>query len=102
MIKELSMSEWNKLPAKEIVEKTASSLRENGFEVFVVSDAKEAKETALRLIPEKSEVFVMTSVTVDSIGLGEAIYAEPSDQDQNGEINKVVLHAAKSFAWNER
>jgi hypothetical protein len=67
------VSEWNTLPAKEIVEKTADSLRENGFEVFVVSGAKEAKETALGLIPEKSEVFVMTSVTVESIGLAEAI-----------------------------
>jgi len=24
-------------------------------------------------------------------------YAGPSDQDQNGEINKVVFHAANSF-----
>jgi|GEM_PF-4068301 len=51
------MSEWNKLPNKEIVEKTAASLRENGFDVTVVSGAIEAKEAALKLIPEKSEVF---------------------------------------------
>ncbi len=67
------MIEWNKLPAKEIVEKTAAALRENGFDVTVVPGAKEAKEAALNLIPEKSEVFVMASATADSIGLSAEI-----------------------------
>jgi len=67
------VSDWNKLASKEIVEKTAASLRENGFEVTVVSGALEAKEAALKLIPERAEVFVMTSVTAETIGLSEAI-----------------------------
>jgi len=29
------------------------------------------------------------------------MYAAPSDQEQNGEINKVVFHAANSFIWRE-
>jgi hypothetical protein len=83
------VSEWNKLPAKEIVGKTASSLRENGFEVVVVSGAKEAKEAALKLIPEKSEVFVMTSVTVDSIGLGKEIDTSGRYESVRGALNAM-------------
>ena len=29
-------------------------------------------------------------------------YARPSDQDQKQQTNKVMIHAAKSLAWNER
>jgi hypothetical protein len=76
------VNEWNNLPSQEIVEKTAASLRENGFEVIVVSGAQEAKEAALALIPEKSEVFVMSSVTADSIGLGAEI-------DKSGRFESV-------------
>ncbi len=83
------MSKWNKLPAKEIVEKTATSLRENGFEVIVTSGAKEAKEAALNLIPEKAEVFVMTSVTVDSIGLGKEIDTSGRYESVRGKLGAM-------------
>jgi hypothetical protein len=83
------MSEWNKLPNKEIVEKTAASLRENGFDVTVVSGAIEAKEAALKLIPEKSEVFVMTSVTVESIGLGDEIDKSGRYESVRGKLNSM-------------
>jgi len=67
------MSSWNTLPAREIVEKTASALRANGFDVHIVANAQEAKRKALELIPAKAEVFTMPSVTVDSIGLSAAL-----------------------------
>ena len=67
------MNNWNTLPNRETVDATAAALSANGFEVFVVADAEAARRKALELIPAKSEVFTMASVTVDSIGLSAAI-----------------------------
>ncbi len=67
------MSSWNDLPAKETVEKTASALRANGFEVVVVANREEAKRKALEFIPAKAEVFTMPSVTLEAIGLAAAV-----------------------------
>jgi hypothetical protein len=67
------MNSWNTLPSKEIVEKTATALTANGFEVVIAANAEEAKRKALELIPSGSEVFTMSSVTVDSIGLSAAL-----------------------------
>lgn len=74
------MSNWNTLPKRETIDATAAALTANGFEVFVVADAEAAKRKALELIPAKSEVFTMASVTVDSIGLSAAIN-ESGDYD---------------------
>jgi hypothetical protein len=67
------MKNWDVLPSKEIVEKTAAALKANGFETFIVESAAKAKEKALELIPAGSEVFTMASITVDSIGLSAAL-----------------------------
>ena len=67
------MSSWNDLPSKETVEKTAESLRANGFEVVVVANKEEAKRKALEFIPAKAEVFTMPSMTLESTGLAAAI-----------------------------
>lgn len=67
------MNNWNTLPDRKIIDATASALSANGFEVIIVADAEAAKRKALELIPAKSEVFTMSSVTVDSIGLAAAI-----------------------------
>ena len=67
------MSSWNTLPSSETVEKTATALRANGFDVTITANAEEAKRKALEFIPAKAEVFTMTSATVDSIGLSAAL-----------------------------
>lgn len=67
------MSSWNTLPSREIVEKTAAALKANGFDVVIVANGEEAKKKALEFIPAKAEVFTMSSVTVDSIGLSAAL-----------------------------
>lgn len=63
------MSISTALPSKEIVDTTAKALSANGFEVHVAATGADAVKLALSLIPAKSEVFTMTSVTLDSIGL---------------------------------
>lgn len=65
--------DWTKLADDATLEKTAKSLRENGVEVFIVNDRKEAKEKALGIIPHGTEVMNMTSVTLDTINVSKEI-----------------------------
>ena len=64
---------FGKLPADEAVERTAEALRKRKLEVFVVGTADEARDLALRLIPEGSEVGQGASETLERIGLTEAL-----------------------------
>ena len=63
----------NVLATEEVLEKTVKAIEGNGFTVFVVENGEEAKEKALSLLPEGSEVFTNTSTTNNTIGLTAAI-----------------------------
>lgn len=76
------MDNFNQLASEEIISQTASALETNGFKTIVVSTGAEAKQKALELIPEQSEVMTMTSVTLDSIGLAQEI-------NESGRFNSV-------------
>lgn len=67
------MNDWKTIPNNELIQKTAQSLKENGIEVFIAENGKEAKEKVLSLLPQKAEVMTMTSVTLDTIGVTEEI-----------------------------
>lgn len=69
-------NKWNQLADDQTIEKTASSLKENGFNAIVVDNGEEAKAKVLELIPEGSEIMTMTSVTLDTIGLTEELNKE--------------------------
>src|SRR5258706_10631740 len=66
-------STWTKLPDKKTIETTLKALTENGFNPIFVETLDDAKAKALSLIPENAEVMTMTSATLDSIGLAQAI-----------------------------
>lgn len=51
------------------VENAKTALEANGFSVQVAETLTEAKEKVLSAIPEGSEVFTATSVTLDEVGL---------------------------------
>lgn len=51
----------------------AEAMRKRGFEAYYVSTAEEAREKALELIPENSVVSWGGSITIDEIGLKEAV-----------------------------
>lgn len=63
------MNTYTQLPNQEVIEKTVTALKSNGFDAIVVENKGEAKAKVLELIPEYSEVMTMTSVTLDTIGL---------------------------------
>jgi hypothetical protein len=57
----------------ETIERTAQALRDRGYEVRVAEDREHARELALELIPNGSEVNQASSRTVDELGIGEAL-----------------------------
>lgn len=73
---------WTTLPEKKVIDETVTSLSENGFNPVFVETVEEAKEKVLDLIPKGSEVFTMTSVTLDTIGI-------PQILNESGEYDAV-------------
>lgn len=68
-----SPSAWASPASDEVVDRTAEALRGRGFEVRVVSDRAAARDAVLDLIPAGSEVNQASSITVDELGIGEAL-----------------------------
>src|ERR1051325_7535591 len=65
--------DWNIIPSDEIIQKTADALSANGFGVYVARDGDDARRKVIELLPEKAEVMLMTSVTMDTIGVTKEI-----------------------------
>ncbi|MBX3028958.1 MAG: LUD domain-containing protein [Chloroflexi bacterium] len=70
----LTTSERYTVPASdEVVERTAEALRGRGFEVRIAADRDAAREAVFDLIPVGSEVNQASSLTVDTLGIGDAL-----------------------------
>ena len=65
--------DWNKPAQDSLIEKTKIALAANGFNVLIAENRRKAKEKVLELVPKGSEVMTMTSVTLKTIGLEEAL-----------------------------
>ncbi len=65
--------EFAKLPRRDAIERTAEALRARNFEVLVVDGRDEARDVAMRLIPEGSEVGQGASETMERIGVTQAL-----------------------------
>jgi hypothetical protein len=73
-IERLPVNEAFTVPADSAaLERTATALRANGFDVQVVSDGAAARDLVLSLIPEGAEVGEGASVTLDQIGVTEIV-----------------------------
>jgi L-lactate utilization protein LutC len=57
----------------EVIERTAQALRARGYEVRIAEDREQARELALELIPDGSEVNQASSRTVDELGISDAL-----------------------------
>ncbi len=64
---------WDKLSSQEQIEKTIAALKENGINAELVADGVAAKARVLELLPKDAEVMTMTSITLESTGIAEAI-----------------------------
>jgi hypothetical protein len=68
-----TVSDFGAPASDEVVERTADALRARGYEVRVAADREQARELALELIPNGSDVNQASSKTVDELGIGEAL-----------------------------
>jgi hypothetical protein len=73
---------FGELASEESINKAKDALKKNGISVLVAENGEEAKKMALEIIPENAEIMNMSSVTVDSIGLGKEI-------NESGKYNSV-------------
>lgn len=69
MSTEVSTKDFSQLADDASIATTQKALEAHGFKVTVVDTLDQARETILTMIPEGSEVFTATSVTVDESGL---------------------------------
>ena len=76
------MSKWTKLATDEEIKKTANELETNGIKTVVVENGKEAKAKVIEMLPVNAEVFTMTSMTLETIGLEKEI-------NESGNYNAV-------------
>jgi LUD domain len=65
--------QWSSVATEDQIQTTIAALTERGFVVQVVDDAAAARDAVLGLIPDGSEVHQASSVTLDAIGVTEAI-----------------------------
>jgi hypothetical protein len=80
--------DFSQVASTERMERAAAALRKSGFEVSFAANGAEAKQRALSLIPTGAEVFTMTSMTTEAIGLKKEI-------DESGKYDSVRAKFAK-------
>lgn len=67
------MNKFDQIANKETIDKTIEALKTNGIDAEYVATGEEAKQKVLSFIPEGAEVFNNTSVTIDSLGIADAL-----------------------------
>ena len=67
------MKDFKVLADQSTIEKAAEALKANGIEVFVAENGAQAKEKVYGLLPKGSEIMVMTSETLRTLGLEKEI-----------------------------
>lgn len=61
------------LATDEQIERTAKALEANGIHVLIAENGEEAKRLFFELVPEGSEVFLGSSVTLETLGIKDEI-----------------------------
>jgi hypothetical protein len=73
---------FNELASEEVVNATIENLKANGIEAEIVPNGQAAFARVMEILPAGSEVFNMTSTTLDTIGLSKEI-------TESGKFNAV-------------
>ena len=71
------MKAWNELADSGSVERCVKALGANGMQAWSVESAAEAMAKTLDLLPQGAEVFTMSSVTIESMGLARKVNESP-------------------------
>jgi hypothetical protein len=83
------MKAWNKVATRNVIDRTLAALRANGIEAYLAADAREARNKALSFLPAGAEVFTMTSITLESIGLVKEINESGNYNSVRNSLNKM-------------
>src|SRR4030042_3917579 len=67
------MEQWRQWFREKQVERTIHALKKNNFEALFVSDSKAAFDEVMRRIPDGASVGIGGSVTLDQVGLLNAL-----------------------------
>ncbi len=81
------MKQWNTKPPRDVIEKTMRALNENCIDTRLAATGADAKAIVLDMIPPGAEVFTMTSVTLDEIGLSSEI----NDSGRYNSVRKALF-----------
>src|SRR5689334_11880853 len=60
---------WDTLAGDATIDKTVLALKANNIDALVVATKEEAKNKILAMIPKGAEVFTVTSITLETIGV---------------------------------
>lgn len=83
------MNKWNILATDESIAKTIKSLKANGINAIVVENGAEAKKKVLDLLPKNAEVMIMSSVTLETLGLPEEINKSQKLDSVKNKLSKM-------------
>ena len=83
------MNKWNQLAGRQSIDKTIEALKVNGIEAKFVESGEDAKREVLSLIPQGSEIFTQTSVTLDTIGLPKEINESEKYNSVRNRLNSM-------------
>jgi len=81
---------FSEIASAEQIERTTKALTANGMKAVVVENAEEAKKLFFELVPEGAEVFLGSSVTLETLGIQQEI-------DSSGRFDAL---RPKMFAMN--
>ncbi len=76
------VEEYAKQATDEKIERTSKALEANGIQTLIAETGADAKRLFLELIPEGSEVFLSSSVTLEQLGI-------VAEVDQSGRFDAV-------------
>ena len=65
--------EFAKLASDEQIERAAKALEANGIHTLIAKNGAEAKRIFFELVPERSEVFLGASITLETLGIKDQI-----------------------------
>lgn len=69
----ITTEKYSTIASDQAISAASESLESHGINVEVVENLEDAKRVVLEMVPEGSEVFTMTSVTLDEAGISAEI-----------------------------
>jgi hypothetical protein len=81
---------FSEIASGEQIQRTVKALEANGIKTLVAENVAEAKRLFFELVPEESEVFLGSSITLETLGIQEQV-------DKSGRFDAI---RPKMFAMN--